>query len=175
MKMIVVCVNGGFFGQLLLLMESINLEIRAFLEKGPTDAELTDFINNLTPMIKPTVKFHQLDPHTLTSPTLVYAHLMVQDIRDDFFFYSFIMKRPFSQDGAYFLYRFGNKPQQLPHQQEDELLENEEFMKVMSERTPLMTVPVRYQTEWVDKLYGNVNSLKEIELYVDGRADFKLG
>lgn len=48
-------------------------------------------------------------------------------------------------------------------------------MKVMSERTPLMTVPVRYQTQWVDKLYGNVNTLKQIELYVDGRSDFKLG
>jgi hypothetical protein len=68
------------------------------LKTSPADGPLTDFINNLTPQLKPQLKLNQLNPKSLKEPTLVYARLMVQDIRDPFFYYSFIMKRPFQHD-----------------------------------------------------------------------------
>lgn len=94
-------------------MEYINSEIRAFLGTFPNDQQLTDFINNLSPQLNPTLKWHQLNPEHLKELTLVYAHLMVQDIRDEYYYYSFIMKRPLNGESEYLLYKYGNKAQQL--------------------------------------------------------------
>jgi hypothetical protein len=76
----------------------------------PTEAALTDFINNLIPKITPKAKLHELDLKKTKEPTLVYAKMMIQDIRDPFFYYSFIMKRPFAIDDKFYLFRWGNYP-----------------------------------------------------------------
>jgi hypothetical protein len=36
---------------------------------------------------------------------------MVQDIRDGYFYYSLIMKRPFEKDREYLFFKFGNQAQ----------------------------------------------------------------
>jgi len=58
--------------------------------------------------LKPTAKFHELDLNTVKEPTLVYAQFMVQDLRDSYYYYSFIMKRPFKAEEKYMLARWGN-------------------------------------------------------------------
>lgn len=78
-------------------MEVISAEIRQFLKEKHSEAEITDFINNLEPKaVKPTLKLHQLNPETITEPTLVYAHLMVQDIRDVYYYISFAIRKKYS-------------------------------------------------------------------------------
>ena len=39
---------------------------------------------------------------------------MVQDMRDSYYYYSFIMKRPFKKDDKFMLYRWGNEPEEIP-------------------------------------------------------------
>jgi hypothetical protein len=89
----------------------INSEIRGFIDQQhPTEAALTDFVNNIVPQVIPTLKFHELDLKNVHEPTIVYAHLTVQDIRDSYFYYSFIMKRPFRPEDKFMIYRWGNQP-----------------------------------------------------------------
>ncbi len=62
-------------------MEHINTSIRDFLHTSPDDAQLTDFINNLKPDIKPKLRFAEIDHQDIKEPIPVYVHMMVQDIR----------------------------------------------------------------------------------------------
>lgn len=99
------------------------------MKTEPKDSELTDFINNLSPAAKPTINFNEVDPADIKQPTLVYVKTMVQDIREGYY-YSFIMKRPFSESKPYCLLKYGNKVENFS----EELLESPEYIKVMTDR-----------------------------------------
>lgn len=81
------------------------------------------------------------------------------------------MKRPLQHDGAYYLYKYGNSPTDEP----SDIQENKDYLHVMTDRYNVVCMPVRYQTKWVDQLEGRVNNFNEIEVEVDGKADYKLG
>ena len=99
---------------------------------------------------------------------LVYAHLMVQDIRDSYYYYSFIMKRPFKSDEKFMLYRWGNTPEEIP----EDALESQEYLKVMMDRDQVVCTPIAASTEWASKLEGHT---EKMDLLVDNKGDFKLG
>ena len=91
-------------------MEAIEQEIRGFMSTAPSDAGLTDYLNALTPNIQPTLFFHQLDTTAIKEPTLVYARLMVQDVRDMYFYYSCAAKRPLNETSQLYLWKYGHCP-----------------------------------------------------------------
>lgn len=77
-------------------MNQLAQEVRSFLhsEPLPSEAQLTDFINNLQPAsLKPSRCFHRTDLASISEPTLVSAHLMVQDVRDTYYYVSMAIKR----------------------------------------------------------------------------------
>ena len=119
------------------------------MQTAPSEPTLTDFVNNLTPQLKPQLKLHELDRKSLKEPTLVYARLMVQDIRDPYFYYSFIMKRPFQAEDKFHLFRWGNQPN-IDHA--DDVVESNEYMKVMLERDQVQCCPVVGLTDWAVKI-----------------------
>lgn len=45
----------------------------------------------------------------------------------------------------------------------------------MTDRNPIICMPVLYQTNWADKLEGNISNKSEILVEVDGQVDYKLG
>jgi predicted nucleic acid-binding Zn ribbon protein len=93
---------------------------------------------------------------------------MVQDIRDSYYYYSFVMKRPFKADEKFMLYRWGNQPEGVS----EEALESNEYMKVMIDRDTVICTPVLGLTDWAAELEGRP---EQIELMVDNKGDFKLG
>jgi hypothetical protein len=147
-------------------MEEIHSQVAALLGKSPSEADLTDFINHLQPPLTPVHHLHQLPPQALTAPALVYARLMVQDIRDDYFYYSFIMKKPLSSDSPFHLFKFGLTPPLSPHQ-EDEILEGDNYLRVMTKRTPVIVTPMRYATQWVLGQQAATLQVEQLELMVD--------
>jgi len=91
-------------------MQQIQQEITNFVKAAPTDHKLTDFINKMTPKLIPQVLLSQIDMNTVKETTLVYARVMVQDIRDMYFYISFAMKRPFEAQKQFYMYKYGNIP-----------------------------------------------------------------
>ena len=57
----------------------------------------------------------------------------------------------------------------------DHVQDSPEYLRVMTDRAPVVCTPVLYQSEWVDELEGRKEKLKQITLEVDGKAEFKLG
>jgi hypothetical protein len=147
-------------------MEEIRKQIAGLLEKSPSEPELTDFLNHLQPPLTPAHHLHQLPPQALTAPALVYARLMVQDIRDDYFYYSFIMKKPLLPASPFHLFKFGLSPA-LPPQEEDEILEGDNYLRVMTKRTPVIVTAVRYATQWVLAQQAGTLEVEQLELMVD--------
>lgn len=132
-------------------MEIISAEIRQFLKEKHTEAEITDFINNLEPKaVKPTLKLHQLNPEAITEPTLVYAHLMVQDIRDVYYYISFAIRKNYSpnEEEPFYLYKYGQNCNNEPMNIQD----NKEYIHVMTDRYPVICTPIRYQSKWANQL-----------------------
>ena len=94
---------------------------------------------------------------------------MVQDNRASYYYYSFMMKRPFKADQPFLMNRWGNiNTEEL----EEDALENHEYLKVMLDREQIICVPVPGLTGWAKKLESPI---EQIDLMVDHKSDFKLG
>lgn len=93
---------------------------------------------------------------------------MVQDLRDSYYYYSFVMKRPFKADSKFMLSKWGNIPEDLP----EDSLDDPNYLKVMTDRDAVICTPISGLTQWASKLEGHP---KTVEMLVDNRSDFKLG
>ena len=103
-------------------MEIILEQIKKFLETKPSQSQLTDFINHFeAKQLKPTVNFNQIDSKTLKTPTFVYARLMVQDMRDSYFYISLAAERKeyYTPNDSFCLYKYGQITGAEPKDVED--------------------------------------------------------
>lgn len=90
-------------------MENVIAEVRDFLKSNPSEATLTDFINHFEPKsLKPTGKLHQIRLETLQEMTVVSAHLMVQDIRDPYYYISLAISKKFNKESPFYLCKYGH-------------------------------------------------------------------
>ena len=73
---------------------------------------------------------------------------MVQDLRDSYYYYSFVMKRPFKANDKFMLSKWGN----VSDLHYEEALDDPTYMKVMTDRDPVICTPISGLTEWAKKL-----------------------
>lgn len=81
----------------------------------------------MRPKVRPALQWSQIDPSKVAEPIAVYARLMVQDIRDIFYYYSFVMKKPFTE--KYYLKKYGNEVE-VP----EDALDDPNYLKVMTDQ-----------------------------------------
>ena len=88
-------------------MEIIQHEVKEFLATEPKEATLEEFVKNYQPStLKPKAYLHQLDLKELMEPQLVYATLMVQDIREGYFYYPILVKKPINKNSEFCFSKF---------------------------------------------------------------------
>jgi hypothetical protein len=79
---------------------------------------------------------------------MVSAHLMVQDIRDVYYYVSFAIAKQYKHDSPFYVYKYGNVLEDEPADVRD----SDHYLHVMTDRFPVICSPIRYQTKWANEL-----------------------